>query len=597
MSVSRRDFLAVGALIGVGAPLGVGPIACAAQTPANASTPLPTPDENAITVEAIAEAETLLGLTFTPDERELMLGELRQAHTMMRALRKVEVPNEVPPAVLFDPAVGGDQFSREGPVSETDQAIEYVYARPSDEDLAFASVHRLMALLRGGYVSSVELTQLALDRLKRLDPELLAVVTLTEERALEQARRADAELAAGERRGPLHGIPYGAKDLLAVRGIPTTWGATPYRDQVIDTDAAVIEKLDAAGAVLVAKLSLGALAMGDVWYGGTTKSPWNTDVGSSGSSAGPGAAVAAGALPFAIGSETYGSIVSPSTRNGITGFRPTFGTVSRHGAMALSWSMDKLGPMTRSALDAALVYDAIRGADSRDPTTRDVPFALPRDVTDLRVAYVADLFEESDRYTGAGRALDLATLDAVRSLGVALEPIAWPSDLPVEPLLMVLMAEAAAAFDDLTRSGTDDLLVAQHANAWPNFFRAARFIPAVEYVQANRVRTMLLRAVAAALDGFDVVLAPAFNGPTLLLTNLTGHPAVCVPNGFLPVNAASSDVNAAFADVNAASEDDPRRSPHSITFIGGLYRDAAALRLAMAYQQVTDFHLRRPPVR
>ncbi|MEM9997443.1 MAG: amidase [Bacteroidota bacterium] len=588
MPVSRRDFLAVGALLGVGAPLGFVPEACAAPTTSAAATsaagaPMPATDADAITVEAIAEAEKLLGLAFTSEEREQMLGELQQAHGMLTALREVTVPNEVPPAVLFDPTAAGASIPEGESEPLTFGVFDPALGPGGDEGLAFASVSQLGAWLRDGTVTSERLTQLALDRLKRLDPELLAVVTLTEERALAQARKADEELAAGTDRGPLHGIPYGAKDLLAVRGYPTTWGAMPYQDQIIDADAAVIEKLDAAGAVLVAKLSLGALAMGDVWYGGTTKSPWNTDLGSSGSSAGPGAAVAAGAVPFAIGSETYGSIVSPSTRNGITGFRPTFGTVSRHGAMALSWSMDKLGPMTRSALDAALVYQAIRGADPRDPTTRDVPFAMPGDVTGLRVGVVANLFEESDNYTGEGRALDLATLDAVRGLGVTLEPVAWPSDLPIQPLLMVLMAEAAAAFDDLTRSGQDDLLVAQHANAWPNFFRAARFLPAVEYVQANRVRTMLMQQVAAALEGFDVVIAPAFNGPTLLLTNLTGHPAVCVPNGFLRLDDAS--------------DDDPRRRPHSITFIGGLYRDGAALSLAAAYQQATSFHTQRPPVR
>ncbi|MEM8600285.1 MAG: amidase [Bacteroidota bacterium] len=585
MPVSRRAFLAVSALVGVGAPLGAVPTACVAQTPSDSSAPQPVSDAEAITVEVVAEAEKVLGLAFTQDEREQMVGELRQAHAMMQALREVKVPNEIVPAVLFDPTVGGEAVPAPPDVVIPPDAEGAADTGVSlrDNDLAFASVATLAGLLQSGSVTSLQLTRIALDRLTRLDADLRAVVTLTEERALEQARRADAELAAGVIRGPLHGIPYGAKDLLAVRGYPTTWGATPYVDQMIDTDAAVIERLDDAGAVLVAKLSLGALAMGDVWYGGTTMSPWNTDVGSSGSSAGPGAAVAAGAVPFAIGSETYGSIVSPATRNGITGFRPTFGTVSRHGAMALSWSMDKLGPMTRSALDAALVYDAVRGADPRDPTTRDAPFSWPRAVTSLRVGYVADLFEESDSYTGVGRDLDLATLDAVRSLGVTLEPVVWPSDVPVQPLLMVLMAAAAAAFDDLTRSGADDLLVAQHANAWPNFFRAARFLPAVEYVQANRVRTLHMRDVAAALDGLDVVLAPSFNGPTLLLTNLTGHPAVCVPNGFLPVGEASAD--------------DPRRAPHSITFIGGLYRDAAALRLAEAYQRVTDYHTRRPPVR
>ena len=454
--------------------------------------------------------------------------------------------------------------------------------RPADDEaLAFMTVAELASLLKSGQVTSRELTELCLARMRRYDLVLEAVVTLTEERARRAAARADEEIAAGNWRGPLHGIPYGAKDLLAVRGYPTTWGATPYQRQMIDEDAAVVAKLDAAGAVLVAKLTLGALAWGDVWFGGTTKNPWNIEEGSSGSSAGPGAAVAAGLVPFAIGSETLGSIVSPSTRNGVTGHRPTFGAVSRHGAMALSWSMDKLGPMARSAEDCALVFDAIRGRDERDPATVTMPFPYDArtDVQALRVGYLKEAFEED--YDN--READGETLQTLRDLGLDLQPMALPDNLPVDAMLMMLSVEAAAAFDELTRTGGVDEMVRQERNAWPNVFRASRFVPAVEYLQASRARTRLCEEMAETMQAVDVFVSPSFGGQTLGITNLTGHPAVCVPNAFRPVDGQTSG--------------SPRRSPRSITFVGGLYRDADALALAHAYQAATDFHRRRPPVR
>ena len=446
-----------------------------------------------------------------------------------------------------------------------------------------STVSELSAALAARKLSSVELTRLYLDRLERWNPLLECVVTLTPERALAAAERADREIAAGDWRGPLHGVPWGAKDLLAARGYPTTWGARPYQEQVIDEDATAVARLEAAGAVLVAKLTLGALAWGDVWFGGTTRSPWNPAEGSSGSSAGSASAVAAGLVGFALGSETWGSIVSPATRCGATGLRPTFGRVSRHGAMALAWSMDKLGPLARSVDDCALVFSAIHGPDGLDPTVVDRPFAWDPglDPRRLRVGYAKALFEDEPDQGEADpaaiarakeqRAHDLATLDVLRGLGIEPVPFELPSSLPVPHLAFILAAEAATAFDVLTRSDRDDLLVRQIERAWPNVFRQARLIPAVEYLQANRVRTLLLRAMEEALGGLDAYVCPSFGGDNLLLTNLTGHPCVVVPNGFRADGA-----------------------PTSITFCGRLHREAELLALARAYQEATDWHRRRP---
>jgi Asp-tRNA(Asn)/Glu-tRNA(Gln) amidotransferase A subunit family amidase len=457
-------------------------------------------------------------------------------------------------------------------------------ALPDDEEaIAFLPAVELGRHVRDRRISSRELTALYLDRLRRFDPQLQCVVTLTEERALEAAERADAEIERGLWRGPLHGVPWGAKDLLAVRGYPTTWGAGPYRDQAIDEDATVVRRLDEAGAVLVAKLTLGELAWGDVWFGGTTKNPWKLDQGSSGSSAGPAAAVAAGLVGFAIGSETWGSIVSPSTRCGVTGLRPSFGRVSRHGAMALSWSMDKLGPLCRSVEDCALVLEAIHGADGLDPTAVDRPFAWDAELDQgrLRVGYLRSLFErepepeedEDPARLREAHALDLEVLEVLRSLGIELSPVELPR-LPVGSLSFILSAEAAAAFSELTLSNRDDELVRQVDQAWPNELRKARTIPAVEYLHANRVRTLLMRETARAFAEVDVVVAPSFTGDTLLLTNLTGHPAVVVPDGFT-------------AD----------GTPTSITFLGRLYGEAETLVVARAYQEATGFHLRHPVLR
>lgn len=564
--VDRRQFLEFSAALGLSGTLFPGTLyAQVAQ-------------DGTLTTDTIAKAEVLAGLSFTEEQREQMLTDLQERLDAFEALRSMDLPNSVVPAIQFNPHVSRVRIPP-GPVTPLVDWEPAPVERPRNaEDLAFMAVAQLAGLIKSRQVTALELTEMYLTRLKRYDAVLEAVVTLTAERALAQARQADAEIAAGNWRGPLHGIPWGAKDLLAVKDYPTTWGAMPYKDQVIDSDATVVQKLDAAGAVLVAKLTLGALAWGDVWFGGKTKNPWNIEQGSSGSSAGPGAAVAAGLVGFAIGSETLGSIVSPSTRNGVIGHRPTFGRVSRAGAMALSWSMDKLGPMCRTAEDCALVFSVIHGQDAGDPTTVSAPFAWtpPPDVGRLRIGYVESAFDGD--YDN--QAADRAVLDTLRGQGMTLKPIELP-DLPLEPMLLTLNAEAAAAFDVLTRTNGVDMMVRQERFAWPNAFRHARFIPAVEYIQANRARTLLIQAMEEVMEDVDVFVSPSFRGNTLRITNLTGHPCVTVPNNFLPLDDQPTS---------------PRRRPRSITLVGGMYKDDAALAVAQAYQAATDFHRRRPPI-
>lgn len=521
-----------------------------------------------ITPNLLAAAEKIIGLQFNKAKRDSMLGDLKENLENYQKIRSVPLPNSVPPALAFNPVPVGMTFDtqRRPPVWSTPTKI----AAPANiENLAYASVGELAELLRTRKVTSTQLTQMYLSRLKKYGPQLECVITITEELALKQAQRADAEIAAGNYRGPLHGIPYGAKDLLAVKGYKTTWGSVPFKDQVIDEDATVIKKLEAAGAVLVAKLTMGELAWGDVWYGGKTRNPWNLEQGSSGSSAGSGSATAAGLVAFAIGTETWGSIVSPSTRCGVTGLRPTYGRVSRAGAMALSWSMDKIGPMCRTVEDCALVFNAIYGPDGIDQTLVDLPFNYnPKvDLSKLRLGYLKNGFEKDS----TNRVTNEATLAKLRELGAKLIPLELP-DLPFEALTIILSAEAAAAFDELTRSGKDDLLVRQIKNAWPNAFRSARFIPAVEYIQANRVRHLVIQAMAEMMKNIDVYLAPSFDA-NLLLTNLTGHPCVTLPNGF-----------------------NDKGNPTSITFMGNLYGEALTLAVAKAYQEATDFHRKHPPL-
>ena len=556
-SVDRRGFMAYMSALGLGGTVFPGVLWAHMQA------------RGEITSEIVADAGWLAGLDFTDAERDMMLTDLNSNREAYEALREVSVSNHVPPAVQFDPALPGRDLPSETRPFRFTRNIGL--RRPADpETLAFMPVTQLSELIRTRQLSSTELTTLYLERLERHGPTLEAVITVMSDRALEHAARADREIASGAYRGPLHGIPWGAKDLLAAEGFRTTWGAKPYEDQVIGEDATVVRRLEEAGAILVAKLTLGALAQGDYWYGGRTRNPWNLEQGSSGSSAGSAATTAAGLVGFAIGSETLGSIVSPATRCGVTGLRPTYGRVSRSGAMALSWSMDKLGPIARSVEDCALVFNAIHGADGRDPTARTAPFNWDskRPLSDLRVGYFGRGFE-AERATGHDR----AALETLRSLGVEPVPIDLPSDYPLDALRIILWAEAAAAFDELTLSGRDDLLVRQTPGSWPNSFRVAQMIPAVEYIQANRVRTMLMGALEAALEGIDVFITPTRAPDQLLMTNLTGHPAVVVPSGF---------------------NDDG--TPVSTVFVGQLWADAETLRVAKAWQDANDFHTRRPPL-
>ncbi|MCH8928622.1 MAG: amidase [Candidatus Marinimicrobia bacterium] len=524
-------------------------------------------EEGNITSEIISEASEIMGLKFTRSEIDSMRGDLNDLLGNYEKLREIDLPNSVPPAFSFSAILPGMKFKEKPP--------NLSYKRPTGvrrpqnlEDVAFWTVTRLAELIRTGQVTSVELTEMYLSRLKKYGSTLQCVITLTEDLAMKQARQADADIRSGNYKGPLHGIPWGAKDLLATDGIRTTWGGMPFREQLFDYDATVVKKLEEAGAILVAKLTMGALAWGDVWYGGKTKNPWNLDEGSSGSSAGPGAATSAGLVGFAIGSETWGSIISPSTRTGVTGLRPTYGMVSRHGVMALSWTMDKLGPMTRSVNDAALVFNEIYGPDGLDLTVEDMPFNYNQKVNlrKIKIGYLKSEFEkERDQ-----KKIDDEVVDVLWSLGAELIPIELP-DFPVFDISFILSAEAAAAFDELTRSGDDDLLVRQIKQAWPNVFRQARLIPAVEYINANRARTLLMRQMEVLFKEIDVFVAPTFGGNSLLMTNLTGHPAVVVPNGFRENN-----------------------TPTSITFTGNLYEDGMVLAVAGAYQDATSFHLKHP---
>jgi Asp-tRNA(Asn)/Glu-tRNA(Gln) amidotransferase A subunit family amidase len=448
-------------------------------------------------------------------------------------------------------------------------------------------VTKLASLLRTRQLTSLQLTEIYLERLKRYGPRLECVIALTEDRAIEQARRADVEIASGVYRSPLHGIPWGAKDLIAVRGYPTTWGAAPYKDQLFEADAAVVQRLDAAGAVLVAKLSTGELAHGDQWFGGKTRNPWKLSEGSGGSSAGPASATAAGLVGFALGTETTGSVVWPALRCGVTGLRPTFGRVSRAGVMMLSWTLDKVGPLARSVEDCALILTAIYGADADDPYAFDAPFEWRAAYSGLRVGYVPSNFaeptSEDESQNATIKALrsmgielrehrgnDNRTLDVLRSLGFSLVPVELPH-FDLDALLITLAVEGAGAFDDLTRSNQDDLLVNQAVTSVPNRNRQARLIPAVEYLQASRIRAQLMVAMANIMTEVDVIVIPQLAENNSSLTNLTGQPAVGVPNGFM---------------------DDGM--PTGINFIGAVCGEAPLLAVAHAYQSATDHHLRHP---
>ncbi|HTD22187.1 MAG TPA: amidase [Terriglobales bacterium] len=582
-----------------------------------------------ITRDMIDHAAAIAGVHIADEYKDMMLDSLNGYVKGYDAVYALHIPNQVAPALVFDPVPSGMKLSTLRQPMKLSSALNphapavHTSAAPKDiEDVAFHSVPQLAELVRSKKVSSTALTQMYLERLKRYDPTLKFVITFTEDRALAKAKEADREIAAGKYRGPLHGLPWGAKDLLAVKEYNTTWGAGGFETQVIDEDATVVQRLDAAGAVLIAKLTLGALAQGDKWFGGMTRNPWNTAQGSSGSSAGSASATSAGCVAFAIGSETLGSVSSPSTRCGVTGLRPTFGRVPRTGAMALSWTMDKLGVLCRAVEDCAIVFNAIYGPDGHDRTVRNAAFNWDAGLNwrTLRVGYLKKDFElppppkppeppkdekelsaeekkkrEQDAADTARGRLRLeydqrfndAALAKLRGMGVKLVPVELP-DLPYGAMRAILLAEAAAAFDDLTRSGRDKLLTQQSKNDWPNIFRAARFIPAVEYIQANRARMMAIEAMAKIFDQFDVIVAPT--GTTqLVVTNLTGHPAVILPNGF-----RGDDAPVPHVLDNGDLEPGGPGTPVSLTFLGQLYGEAKMLALAKAYQDATGFHLQHP---
>ena len=522
------------------------------------------------TIQQLINTAALFDLEYTNAEADSMIGNVRNNLQLFKGLHKTLPANDIPFPFAFNPVPFGKDVKRT-PQTVVMPFVANIQLPKNRNDLAFYSIPELAGLLRAKKITSVELTRFFIDRLKKWGDTLQCVISLTEDTAMAQAKRADDEIKSGKYRGVLHGIPYGLKDLFAVKGYKTTWGSTPYKDQYVNEDAFVYQQLRKAGAVLCAKLSLGALAQNNKWFGGETKNPWNLNEGSSGSSAGSAAATVAGLLPFAIGTETLGSIVSPSTRCGATGLRPTFGSVSRSGAMVLCWSLDKIGPLCRSAEDAAIVFNYIRGTDGKDPGSidRSFPYTGVADFKKLRVAYADNYFK---RLRPADSSI-LKVLDVYRSLGADLKPIEFPDSTlyPVNFISVILGSESAAAFDELTRTNRDDLIERQDRFFWPNSFRSGQMIPAVEYINANRYRYNLCKAFNEFMNNYDVVIIPTFSGRQLALTNLTGHPVVVMPVGFNQTG-----------------------SPLSITLIGNLYDEATILAAAKAYQDKTDFNKKHP---
>ena len=587
-SINRRNFVKVLPAAGAAAiAVSKAPLKSLAQTPSPTPGPSPSPTPLRITKEMMHSAEKLIGIELTDKQEDMALRNVNGNLDSYEVVRKIEVPLDTEPAVVFHPALPGFHIKR------APAKLKFRFGRnepaqfKSVEDLAFATVPQLAELIRTKKVSSVELTKMYLSRLKRYAPKLLCVVTLTEELAMKQAQAADDDLKRGRYRGPLHGIPWGAKDLLATKGIKTTWGAEPYRDQVINYDATVVERLENAGAVLVAKLSMGALAQGARWFGGVTRNPWNPNEdrnGSSGSSAGPASATAAGLVGFSIGTETLGSIVSPSSTCGVTGLRPTYGRISRYGAMGLSWTMDKIGPICRGVEDCAAALDAVYGPDKKDLTVGDAPFNWNADLplSRLRVGYLKTEFEttipananEQQRKGIQDRnAMYKQALADLENAGVKMTPIELPK-FPTNNIRYILTAEAATAFDDITRDGRVNQLSGQEVFDWPNSFRTSRFIPAVEYLRAQRARVLLMREMDKLMSQWDVFVAPAPGSASLIITNMTGHPTVCVPCGFTGTPSL----------------------PRAIMFTGGLYDEASPLRVALAFEKATKWHTMHPKV-
>ena len=593
MSKSRREFLTQSTLTLLASATAL------AQNPAIPTTPGAPPAFGTapavgpeVTPATFAEAEKLVQFPLTEKDRAQAAGNWRQAmaplYERRTGPRKVAIPDTAVPYSRWDctlpgmrPGPAKDEFIRtkfEGPLPTTDEAI------------AFAPVHHLSHWIETRKLTSTRLTNIYLARIERLNPKINCIITLTRDHALAQAKAADAEIAAGHYRGPLHGIPWGAKDLLDTASIPTTWGAEPFQHRVPTEDATVTERLNQAGAVLIAKLSLGALALNDIWFGGQTMNPWLLEEGSSGSSAGPGAATAAGLVGFAIGSETGGSIVSPSMRCGVTGLRPTFGRVPRTGAMTLCWSLDKLGPMARSVEDTMLVLHVITGPDGKDISS--VPSKLAFDanapVTDLKVGYFPAWMKEAP-----ATEVDRAALAAIPKLGMTAVEVSLP-DWPYDNLDLILFAESAAAFEEITLNHQLDTLKAQVPDAWPNTFRQSRFLSAVDFVQADRLRRMVALEMARIMNQVDLLLVPSLRDEMLTITNFTGHPSLTLRAGFVEVSEARSDW-APDPAKPLPKFNPPRRVPHGVTLIGRLFDEGTITRAGLALESHFNVVQENPP--
>ena len=525
--------------------------------------------QDSITVKDIRSTEKIISIHFTAAKEDSLLGQVQSRAKIYDKMHSLPLANSIPMTMVESPLLPYmNLHKKQLPVNfETPAAVN---VPANKNELAFYSIQQLASLIKNKKITSVELTKFFIDRLKKYGDTLHCVISLTEDIAMKEAAEADKEIAAGKYRGLLHGIPYGLKDLFAVKGTKTTWGAAPYKDQIIDDNSYVYTKLKNAGAVLIAKLSMGALAMDDYWFEGQTKNPWNMLEGSSGSSAGSAAATVAGLVPFAIGTETYGSIISPSTVCGATGLRPTFGSVSRSGAMTLSWSLDKAGPICRSAEDAAIVFNYLHGTDGRDAASVEMPFNYKEkvDLSKMKIAYAKNYFGKKDTLGNENNVLEV-----FRKAGAKLIPVDFPDSgiYNFDMIGIVIGSESAAAFDEFTRTGVDDQMPRQGKGEWPNYFRAARFIPAVEYINTNRHRYLLMQKVNEVMGKYDVIICPTWVGNQAAITNLTGHPAISIPTGF-----------------------NKEHTPTSITLVGNLYDEATILEIAKVYQNATKWNKMHP---
>ena len=600
MTTSRREFVALGSMSLLGGAL----VAQAAPSPAsqdqNATPGAPPafgtapPVGPEVSAATFKEAEKLVQVTMTDADLAEAAGnwqmQMAPVYERRTGPRKLALETTLAPATQWNPSLPGISTGMPAADRFVRSADLHLRLPANEDDVAFAPVAQLSRWIASRQITSEKLTEIYLRRIERFDPKLRCVITVTREHALEQARKADAEIAAGHYRGPLHGIPWGAKDLLDTAGIATTYGAEPFRDRVPAADSAVVERLNAAGAVLIAKLSMGALALNDIWFGGQTMNPWLLEEGSSGSSAGPGAATAAGLVGFAVGSETGGSIVSPSMRCGVTGLRPTYGRVPRTGAMTLCWSLDKLGPMARSVEDTMLVLETISGPDRGDLDS--VPSKLAYDaeasVAGLRVGYFPAWMKENPATD-----VDRAALETVKRLGMTPVEVSIP-DWPYDSLNLILFAEAGAAFEELTLSGKLDELKAQVPDAWPNAFRQSRFLSAVDFVQTDRLRRKVAMEMARVFSGVDLLLVPSLRDEILVITNATGHPSLTFRAGFVEVSEARSDW-APDPQHPLPKFSPPRRVPHGVTLIGRLFDEGTIAQVGVAMEKAFGVAGERPP--